>query len=291
MSVKPGRLTRRRSAMRRSCVICCMSWAGRKQQETGSTTGVERPPRTTHVGDSHRRVRRARPTASPSHGGFHPPGHRQFGGAKRPIGGTNASSPTSSRRYSGLSTSPVAPVSRSYVTMCAHSSASERATTATTGSVSLRLKTSCGIPGSMKMKSPAPFSTDLLEVIAVLVAHAPAQDVEHHLEADVHVREGDRARRDGGDVHRQLLGVDVLGRHPGLVLDAVPGAHGLAVADDGEAVVVLYELSEIEHGRGGDWTGDGGRETGVRCARRGLGPAIPSPQCGARRSGATSCRP
>src|SRR6185295_11463062 len=44
--------------------------------------------------------------------------------------------------------------------MCSHSLASDRATTATTGSVSLRLKTSCGTPGSMKMKSPASFSTD-----------------------------------------------------------------------------------------------------------------------------------
>jgi hypothetical protein len=43
--------------------------------------------------------------------------------------------------------------------MCSHSLASERATTATTGSVSLTLNTSCGTPGSMKMKSPAWFST------------------------------------------------------------------------------------------------------------------------------------
>gem|GEM_PF-3744212 len=41
------------------------------------------------------------------------------------------------------------PVSRSYGTMCAHSLASERATTAITGSVSLILNTSCGIPGSI----------------------------------------------------------------------------------------------------------------------------------------------
>src|SRR5215468_8208014 len=41
----------------------------------------------------------------------------------------------------------------SYATMFSHSKASDRATTATTGSVSLKLRTSCGIPGSMKMKS------------------------------------------------------------------------------------------------------------------------------------------
>jgi len=44
--------------------------------------------------------------------------------------------------------------------MCSHSLASERATMATTGSVALRLKTSWGTPGSMKMKSPGPFSSD-----------------------------------------------------------------------------------------------------------------------------------
>ena len=43
----------------------------------------------------------------------------------------------------------------SYAMMCSHSEASERATTAITGSVSLALNTSCGTPGSMKMKSPA----------------------------------------------------------------------------------------------------------------------------------------
>src|SRR5262245_39436393 len=47
----------------------------------------------------------------------------------------------------------------SYGTILDHSLASDRATTATTGCVSLTLNTSCGTPGSMKMKSPAPFST------------------------------------------------------------------------------------------------------------------------------------
>jgi hypothetical protein len=48
---------------------------------------------------------------------------------------------------------------REYGMMFCHSLASDRATTATTGSVSLALNTSCGTPGSMKMKSPAVFST------------------------------------------------------------------------------------------------------------------------------------
>ena len=70
-----------------------------------------------------------------------------------------------------------------------------RATTATTGSVSLTLNTSCGTPGSMKMKSPASFSTTCSSDGAELVTHAALQDVEHHLEADVDVRRGHAARR------------------------------------------------------------------------------------------------
>ena len=84
----------------------------------------------------------------------------------------------------------------------------------------------------------------LRQPIAEFMPHAPAQDVQHHLEADMDVRVGDAARRHGRDVHRQLAGVDVFRRQPGLVGDAVPGAHGLAAADDGDATVVLDELGE-----------------------------------------------
>ena len=108
--------------------------------------------------------------------------------------------------------------------MFCHSLASERATTATTGSVSLTLKTSCGTPGSMKMKSPAVFSTICVEPVAVLVPDPALEDVEHHLEADVDVRVGDAARRNRRHVHRQLLRPDVLGRQSHLVVDAVPVA-------------------------------------------------------------------
>src|SRR6185295_2160529 len=79
----------------------------------------------------------------------------------------------------------------------------------------------------------------LLEPGAVLVAHAALEDVEHQLEVDVDVGVGHAARRDGGDVHRQLPGIDVLGREAGLVLDAVPAAAGPAATDDGDAVVAL----------------------------------------------------
>ncbi len=58
-----------------------------------------------------------------------------------------------------LADAPAHSRARGYGTMCSHSAASDRATTATTGSRSLRLKTSWGTPGSMKMKSPASFST------------------------------------------------------------------------------------------------------------------------------------
>src|SRR4051794_27289109 len=56
-------------------------------------------------------------------------------------------------------TASIASLFRSYGTILSHSSALDLATTATTSSVSLMLNTSCGTPGSMKMKSPASFST------------------------------------------------------------------------------------------------------------------------------------
>ena len=121
--------------------------------------------------------------------------------------------------------------------MLAHSLASERATTATTGSVALTLKTSCGTPGSMKMKSPAVFSTTCFRPSPYLVADAALEDVEHHLEADVDVRVGDAAGRNRGDVHRQRLRADVLARQAFFVVNAVPVAAVLAGADHQDAVV------------------------------------------------------
>ena len=118
-----------------------------------------------------------------------------------------------------------------------HSSALERATTATTGSVSLRLNTSCGTPGAMKMKSPASWSTRSREPVAVLVAHAAFEDVEHDLEVDVDVGAGDAARRNRRHVHRELRRADVLARHPELVADAVPVAAHAAAADPHQPVV------------------------------------------------------
>ena len=44
--------------------------------------------------------------------------------------------------------------------MFSHSATPERATTAMTGLISLRLMTSCGTPGWMKMKTPAELSID-----------------------------------------------------------------------------------------------------------------------------------
>src|SRR4051812_34592100 len=79
----------------------------------------------------------------------------------------------------------------------------------------------------------------LLQAGTVLVADPPLEDVEHHLEVDVDVGVGHAARRDGGDVHRQLRGVDVLGREAGLVLDVVPAPAGAARADHGDPVVAF----------------------------------------------------
>jgi hypothetical protein len=73
----------------------------------------------------------------------------------------------------------------------------------------------------------------------VVVADRAFQDVQHDLEADVDVRVGDAARRHGGDVHREGLRADVLGRHALHVVDAVPLARTAPTADDGDAVVRL----------------------------------------------------
>ena len=89
----------------------------------------------------------------------------------------------------------------------------------------------------MKMKSPASWSTCCASPSPILVPHAPFENVQHHLEADVDVRAGDAARWDDGDVHRQLGRADVLPRHPELVADAVPVAADAATADPHQAVV------------------------------------------------------
>ena len=78
---------------------------------------------------------------------------------------------------------------------------------------------------------------DLRQAVAVLVAHAPFENVEHHLEADVNVRVCDAARRNRRDIHRQLLRADVLVRQADLIVNAVPVAAVLAAADDEDAVV------------------------------------------------------
>ena len=92
------------------------------------------------------------------------------------------------------------------------------------------------------MKSPAEFSTLCAKSVAVFVAHAALQDVEHHLEAVVNVRRGDPAGRDRRDVHRQRVGADVLSRHPELVADAVPLPAIGAAADHRDAAELLDVL-------------------------------------------------
>ena len=80
--------------------------------------------------------------------------------------------------------------------MCCHSLASDRATTATTGSVSLALNTSCGDAGLDEDEVTGRILHDLLQPVTIFVADAPLQDVEHHLESDVDVGGGDAAGRD-----------------------------------------------------------------------------------------------
>src|SRR5262249_50515616 len=76
----------------------------------------------------------------------------------------------------------------------------------------------------------------LLERRAVLVPDPPGEDVQHHFEADVDVRGGDAARRNRGDVHRQLFRVGVLRGQAGAILNPVPPARDPAAANDEDAV-------------------------------------------------------
>src|SRR3954447_5438189 len=85
----------------------------------------------------------------------------------------------------------------------------------------------------------------LRQSVAVLVAHAPLQGEQHHLEAHVHVRVGHAARGDGGHVHGELPGSHVARRHPGAVADAVPAADVAAAADHQDAVVPLHRGAQV----------------------------------------------
>src|SRR4029079_13411404 len=77
------------------------------------------------------------------------------------------------------------------------------------------------------------------QAVAILVAHLALEDVEHHFDADVYVGEGDGAGRDCGEIHRQLLGGDVLRRKSDTVADAVPPAFAAAATQHGDAAAVL----------------------------------------------------
>src|SRR4029077_14588808 len=80
---------------------------------------------------------------------------------------------------------------------------------------------------------------DLLQTVAVFVADAARENVEHHLEADVDVGVGPAAGWNGGDVHRERLRAHVLARQSFFVVNAVPVAAVLAGAYDQNAVVSL----------------------------------------------------
>ena len=58
------------------------------------------------------------------------------------------------------------------------------------------------------------FARDILDglrqSIAVFVAHSSLEDIEHHLEVHVNVRVRNTARRNRGDIHRELSRADIL---------------------------------------------------------------------------------
>ncbi len=80
---------------------------------------------------------------------------------------------------------------RSYVTMFSHSDASDRATTATTGSVSLRLIDHLVRNPRLDEDEVAGFVVDRAGTVGtVFVADLPLQNIEHDFEADVNVGVG-----------------------------------------------------------------------------------------------------
>ncbi len=89
---------------------------------------------------------------------------------------------------------------------------------------------------------------DLLEVFTIVVADIAFQDVKHQFKVDVNVSSGDRARRNGRDVHRQPLSANVATRQARLVVDAVPVATVRAGPENQDAVA--FGLSRACRDRG-----------------------------------------
>ncbi len=75
--------------------------------------------------------------------------------------------------------------------------------------------------------------------------HFAFQDVKDELEADVNVRMGHAAGRDGGDVGREFGRADVLGRHSLFVMNAVP-VPARAAAADGEDAVMIFHRARVD---------------------------------------------
>jgi hypothetical protein len=128
--------------------------------------------------------------------------------------------------------------------MSSHSLADERATNATTGSVSLILKTSCGTPGLMYEIAGCVFH-DLLEPGAEFVAHFAFHNVKDHFEADMNMRRGHATRRNGGDVGREFCRAHVFGGHALLVMNAIP-IPTRAPATNGQYPVVIFDHAELD---------------------------------------------
>src|SRR5262249_7670189 len=77
------------------------------------------------------------------------------------------------------------------------------------------------------------------ETLAIGVAHPALEDVEHHLEIDVDVGIGDRARGNRRHVHREPGRPDVGPGETGQVLNSVPGPTGRTMTKNVDPLPML----------------------------------------------------
>src|ERR1700676_2819396 len=77
------------------------------------------------------------------------------------------------------------------------------------------------------------------------MAHPSLEDIENELETDMDMRGRHAARRNRGDVYRELGGADVLGRHALLVVDAVP-VSPRATTPNGEQPAVIFHRAKLD---------------------------------------------
>ena len=134
--------------------------------------------------------------------------------------------------------------------MCSHSLGSDRATTATTGSLVAEVEDLVRHAGLDENQISGGIVDRLSEMVAVFVADPALEDVQHHLEADVDMGEGDAAGWNRGDVHRELFGPDVLARQPRFVLDPIPAADVRAGTNHEDPLVSFHLAQRVLVGIG-----------------------------------------